>query len=333
MARFTTLLAGLSVAALAASCGPAEPATDAEGPAGVLEGAIDLGTADALHYAVRRDARTCLFPLCGGYFVRSVNHALTACADGQLRPECYAAAADFAALRLTPEDAAAFEDRLVGGLAIARATLRPSRDAGLFGLGQLTVVEGWSAATRAEPVGTFYRLARIPRLCPGASARCPSLAEAELDGPARRVISAVDLGASGASSSAVAEATVELRRASVLVAGTHEVSPAVFPAVPRRTLVAAQFYLRVPEGSAPIPCGGILWRPCPAGLACDLTVLEACNGADLPGVCKPVPDVCIQLYEPVCGCDGATYGNDCVRRMAGVQKDHEGACGSGHGGE
>lgn len=36
--------------------------------------------------------------------------------------------------------------------------------------------------------------------------------------------------------------------------------------------------------------------------------------------------VCIQIYKPVCGCDGKTYGNDCVAKCEGVRTWTEGEC-------
>lgn len=73
-------------------------------------------------------------------------------------------------------------------------------------------------------------------------------------------------------------------------------------------------------------CGGLRGLPCPDGQFCDLPAGE-CQSADLEGTCVERPKVCTEQYEPVCGCDEKTYGNDCERRAAGVQKDHDGECG------
>lgn len=47
------------------------------------------------------------------------------------------------------------------------------------------------------------------------------------------------------------------------------------------------------------------------------------------GTCVTKPEGCIQIYDPVCGCDNKTYGNDCTRQQAGVSLKSTGACGGG----
>ncbi|NPA34023.1 MAG: hypothetical protein GXO48_03725 [Chlorobi bacterium] len=36
--------------------------------------------------------------------------------------------------------------------------------------------------------------------------------------------------------------------------------------------------------------------------------------------------LCIQVYDPVCGCNGKTYSNSCVARCAGVRFWTQGPC-------
>lgn len=38
------------------------------------------------------------------------------------------------------------------------------------------------------------------------------------------------------------------------------------------------------------------------------------------------PEVCIQIYQPVCGVDGRTYPNSCHAQVAGVDLACEGEC-------
>lgn len=38
------------------------------------------------------------------------------------------------------------------------------------------------------------------------------------------------------------------------------------------------------------------------------------------------PFACTMQHDPVCGCDGVTYGNACMARGAGVPRTTPGAC-------
>jgi Kazal-type serine protease inhibitor domain len=73
-------------------------------------------------------------------------------------------------------------------------------------------------------------------------------------------------------------------------------------------------------------CAGTASLSCDAGLWCELQA-GRCGDAATGGVCAHAPEVCAMRFAPVCGCDGKTYGNDCERRRARVQKARNGRCG------
>ncbi|MBI5506327.1 MAG: hypothetical protein HY899_16145 [Deltaproteobacteria bacterium] len=76
-------------------------------------------------------------------------------------------------------------------------------------------------------------------------------------------------------------------------------------------------------------CAGIAGIGCPEGETCMLPP-QSCEIVDAQGLCVPAPGACPEVFMPVCGCDGATYGNQCELIRAGVALDHRGHCGPGH---
>lgn len=72
-------------------------------------------------------------------------------------------------------------------------------------------------------------------------------------------------------------------------------------------------------------CGGLLGLQCNSDEYCNFTDLS-CGAADQTGRCDGVPEVCTEIYAPVCGCDDRTYGNACEAAGAGVSIVKNGEC-------
>jgi hypothetical protein len=70
--------------------------------------------------------------------------------------------------------------------------------------------------------------------------------------------------------------------------------------------------------------------PCHSGLCPQFyycaTEPGDCGGEFGPGICTPVPTECVDIDEPVCGCDDENFANPCEAAAVGVSVKHFGPC-------
>jgi hypothetical protein len=314
------LLAGCAGEARSGDTDVAAPAQDVDQQLETFRQNLIPTDADSVgqtsYFELRRDVRRCAAPLCGGFFVARVNRLSTACADGTRGAECYVMDLDFSALGLSAEQIASLEatpeDFLLRGELGAEASP--------FGeLGVLSVSEAWQGHAGVEPSGAFLRVKNEGIVC--ITSPCLSFSAELLDSPIVDVpIAEVDVSGIGDDPS---DAFAQLNEPDgLLVAGRPELVRG--PAGRALGIDASEYYVPlVAEGAL---CGTRGAAVCPGGSFCDFPPESLCGRADGPGTCAPTPELCIEIFAPVCGCDGQTYDNSCFANAAGVSVETEGAC-------
>lgn len=191
------------------------------------------------HYIVTRpDLRKCAYPVCGGYFVKAVNRALTRCANGALEKDCHVAALDARALQWSAKDREAFEQSFMPGQALAGGKLVAVKS-GTTKVDTLVIGEAWVGQALRKPSGIFSALKNSGIVC--ITTPCPSIKETTLNYPISRNIHGLDLAASGAKPERVDAGWQALATTGVLAAGDHRAITG--PAGQGQQFVASEFYL------------------------------------------------------------------------------------------
>ena len=94
------------------------------------------------------------------------------------------------------------------------------------------------------------------------------------------------------------------------------------------------FGCEIPEGVALYPnvtacqfeCDGCQNNDfCDEGDYCQFSEAAQCGTAG-NGTCQVMPEVCIMIFDPVCGCDDETHSNACFAALHGATVAYEGYC-------
>jgi hypothetical protein len=78
-----------------------------------------------------------------------------------------------------------------------------------------------------------------------------------------------------------------------------------------------------PAGAA---CGSRGLANCPPVQFCVYDEADQCGDGDEAGHCEWFPLTCTTKVDPVCGCDGTSYDNECIAAAVGVSVRHGGRC-------
>ena len=216
------------------------------------------------YFLVRQDVRRCIFPLCGGYFVKRVNQSRTRCANGRWMSECYVAEIDWNG-----------QPEIDPGKALVRGEIVARRFPRFGNLGALRVTESWQSPSDKPATGTFYRARDRGVRC--ITHPCLTHSAARLGSRLTRNIAGVDLAAADADGELISEgATAMTHPDGVIVAGHF--APVTGPGGRAQTLKATKFYLPAGTQTGGSPPGGsrCFKTGCSSEVCSDRNVVTAC---------------------------------------------------------
>lgn len=183
------------------------------------------------YYTFRQDFRKCASPMCGGIFVKSVNHKVTRCADGSFRTECYLGTVDNRS------------NIPLKQVALLRGFIRPT----VFGgFGSFVLKSAFKPASLQPGQGQFVGLENNGLFC--ITSPCFSYNQYVLNSDVNRVISGLDLQAVKANEKVLQLAWDRLANGQVLIAAGYNKKVRELAGV-GITFVANQVYLPIKSGA------------------------------------------------------------------------------------
>jgi len=298
------------------------------GSAAADNGVNALGAGPAAnpsYYTVNPDPRNCIAPGCGGFFLKQVNQEATPCPDGSVQSECYVGRLDLRALRLSPDAEIVLQTH--ASQFLLRGTMVQQDDQGVF-----IANEAWRGHEGRTPSGSFYRVTNSGITC--ITYPCPSY-NAERLNTAEPPQSLADIFLDQVTPDPANIRTQLHEPEGVLAAGS--LVPVTGPAGTASALQASEAYIPYQESQPSLQAALTaqltqksaacdLRRQCGEGMYCRFLADDPCGRADGPGICALRPQLCTQIYAPVCGCNGQTYSNACQAAGQGVNVEYAGQC-------
>ncbi len=189
------------------------------------------------YYVVKPDLRKCVFPICGGWFVKQVNRNLTQCLDGSRQPWCYVATERLMIPKLSNEQKYQLRQAMSESNALLQGRLLNNDQ-----YGTLVVSSAWVSATDEVPHGVFVNLGHNGINC--ITAPCPSFDGEILNKNKVKSLAGYDLDEVAATSEQrmLAEEAVFSDEGLPIAGHFFEITG---PSGSAQGIVADQFYLKV----------------------------------------------------------------------------------------
>jgi len=260
------------------------------------EPAVESGKADGLkadnwtYYSVRPDFRKCMWPMCGGFWVKRVNQPKTKCPTGGWQKECYVTEIDWDAIGLSDAEASDATSAARAGQVVLKGNISGAKASGMS-FDVFAADEAWQSATDAAPTGIFYRAHDSGIVC--ITFPCPTVIATRLNRNKQptATYAGLDLAPSGASQGQLDGGWAQMNGDGLLVAA--KVVDTSGPGGTADALEASQFYTRIRHEAVECHKTGCSSQICAeAGddvfTTCEWLPEYACLQAH--GVCEAQPD-------------------------------------------